>query len=321
METAEKSRIHIHFHPRQDGSPWAVEKDLGDGRRGRFLEGVTSGLETDGHGERMTERCIKSFQAQAESGDILLYAGLHGMPYTEDIGILESSWIDEGGDWWTRYRLYDDGDNMGPGTLEAADKVWRMVNGLPPYSSPKEFGFSIEGDIPESGLKFVDTTGKRVMDDIELDGVVLVKRPSYRSSVAHAVAKAIGAPIPGAVRRSLPSSLEEGLKEQEQREAYFDAYYRLQDALDREVKAVMCAAEPDRDEQIRALLDEYAQMMFRLVTENEAVFTDEDEDDDRGAAGVVGLYYGQGDGEEGQDLVSKLSTLKGQLEELVQSRR
>jgi hypothetical protein len=308
-------RIHIHFHPRQGGSPFAVEKEE-KGQKRRYLEGITSGLQNDGHGERMTESCIKSFQRQAESGDILLYAGNHGTSYTEDIGMLVASGIDAGGDWWTRYRLYDESDGMGPQTLEASDKVWRQINGLPPYNTPQERGFSIEGNIPDGGLQFVDKDGRRVMDDILLDGVWLVRRPSYRSSMAHAVAKAIGAPIPGKVRKSLQDSLRSAVQLEEDRSAYFDACYRLQDALDREIKSIVGSGEPDRRDQLEALFDEYSQMMIPLVMENEGVIT---ADHGSVAAEAAGLYSEPNQVE--QDLADRLTALKDQLIELVNNRK
>ena len=308
----EPRKIHIHFHPREGGSPFAVEKEEG-GRKRRYLEGITSGLLSDGHGERMTEGCIESFQKQAESGDVLLYAGNHGSAYTEDIGMLVDSGVDPNGDWWTKYRLYDELDGMGAHTLEAADKVWRQINGLPPYTTPQERGFSIEGDIPDGGLKFVDKSGRRVMDDIVLDGVWLVRRPSYRSSVAHAVAKAIGAPIPGVVRKSLKNSLEQAMKDSEARSAYFDAQYRLQDALDKEMREIVCGGDPDREEQLSALFSEYGKMMTDLVLDHEFVFTE----GESAAGDDPEAIYGSAEDEGVQALRPHLEAIQDLLESMV----
>jgi hypothetical protein len=307
-----EGRIKILFHPNDEAlNPWAVEKDEGGTKR-RYLEGVTSGLDIDGHGERMTERCIKSFQSQAERGDILLFAGNHGSSYTEDIGMLVHSEIMADGQWLTRYRLYDSLDGMGSQTLESADKVWKQINGLPPYTASQKRGFSIEGDIPEGGLKYADQSGRRVMDDIELDGVWLVRRPSYRSSVAHAVAKAIGVPIPGKVRHSLEASLQSKMEEAEARSAYFDSYYRLNDATDCEVRRIMSEGAPDKLDQLSALYEEYGAMMIRLITENEGIFTDESDGD---TSGAIGVYKAQS--QWGQDLAPRLRVLKDRLEKLV----
>ena len=55
------------------------------------MRGISSGIQQDLHGEKMTEKCIKSFHDQASSGDILLYKGKHGVDFTEDIRNIELS--------------------------------------------------------------------------------------------------------------------------------------------------------------------------------------------------------------------------------------
>jgi len=61
---AVNKKIRIDFHPLAIKGPFAVEKQDG-GAKHRYFEGVTSGPALDGHGERMTERCIDSFRRQA----------------------------------------------------------------------------------------------------------------------------------------------------------------------------------------------------------------------------------------------------------------
>ena len=128
-------RIHIPFHCHPYGFEkklHAVTKDDGEGRQRRYLVGITSGMKTDGHGERMTKRCVDKMQTQAKSGEVLLYEGQHGVNYTNDIGRLVESDITEAGDWITTYRLYDtfDGFAEGSSTLEKADKLWRQTINL-----------------------------------------------------------------------------------------------------------------------------------------------------------------------------------------------
>lgn len=266
-------RIQIHFHPNEPerGGMFAVEKSEGGVKR-RYLEGVSSGLMFDGHGERMTENCIKSFMRQAKSGDVLLYAGLHGVDFSDDIGILVDANILPTGDWWTKYRLYDELDGMGASTLERVDKIWRQLNGLPPYSKPKQKGFSIEGDIPEGGIKVVDESGRRVMDDVLLDGVVLVNRPAYRDSVAHAVYKALGEPAPWQIRKNLESTLREKIAAASDREEYWRKCYALQDALDAEVRRVMSGPEGGRKSQLDDVLKEYVDLYATLVLEHPEMY-------------------------------------------------
>ena len=151
----------------------------------------------------MTENAVNSFMGQANSGNVLLYEGQHGVNYIDDIGKLTSADIIKGGDWFTEFRLYDDLDKMGGVTLEKADKLWQQVNGFPPYNHPIQKGFSIEGEIPDGGIVSMDTTGKRVIDDVLLDGVVVVPRPAYKDSIASAVYKALSTTVSGICQAAL----------------------------------------------------------------------------------------------------------------------
>ena len=100
-----QNKITFHFHPYEvkkgDFSKYAVEKQDDEGRKRRYVCGIASGTQVDGHGERMTEKCIKSFMEQANSGDILLYPDPHGIKSTDDIGILKKANILGDGDWYT----------------------------------------------------------------------------------------------------------------------------------------------------------------------------------------------------------------------------
>ena len=87
----EKPRFSFHFHPKGfEDKTHAVLKEEGGYKR-RYLVGIASGKSIDGHGERMTEKAIGSFQNQAKSGNILLYEGQHGVNYIDDIGKLTGS--------------------------------------------------------------------------------------------------------------------------------------------------------------------------------------------------------------------------------------
>lgn len=260
----DRSRVAFDFRQKKfDSGVFAVEKAEG-GVKHRYLEGVASGIYADGHGERMTQHCIESFQQQAKSGSILLFSGKHGVDFADDIGQLVSSEITPEGEWNCSFRLYDESDGMGPGTLEKADKVWRQACGLPPYSKPKMRGFSIEGDIPEGGIKSVDASGRRVMDDVKLDGVVLVERPAYQASMAYAVYKALGELPPWTVRKNLKSSLESKANAASAREEYFQKYYQLQDALDSEIKRIV-AGQVDVRALLEELFGEYSALCIDLI--------------------------------------------------------
>jgi len=222
----------------------------------------------------MTAKAIESFQKQARSGDVLLYAGRHGIDFIDDIGRLMGSEITPDGDWMTEYRLYDDGDEMGPHTLEKCDKLWRQINGMPPYTKPKQKGFSIEGVIPENGIQTMDTGGRRVMDDIQLDGVVVVSRPAYQESVARAVYKALGVTMPSDFRKGLKASIKNKLRTQQDRTDYYDQYYTLQSALDDEIRGVMNSESAEKEDMLRTLFEEYRDLMVELIMKSETVFLD-----------------------------------------------
>jgi hypothetical protein len=260
----EPLKIQFHFHPYNfENKLHAVEKAEG-GRKRRYLKGVSSGSKIDGHGERLSENCIKSFQAQAASGDILLYEGLHGVNFVDDIGKLVNSEITPEGDWLTEYRLYDELDNMGPITLEKADKLWKQIVGLPPYKTPKQKGFSIEGEIPDGGILTVSETGKRVMDNVALDGVVVVPRPAYQDSVAHAVYKALGLDAPQAVRKSLTNNLRDAIDGEEKKDIYFKRRWQIDEALNEEIEKIMTSNE-NSNEKLEILFDEYKGLMLDLI--------------------------------------------------------
>jgi len=271
---SELLKVSFHFHPFKDGDANAVEKEE-SGRKRRYLRGVSSGLLVDGAGERMTARCIKSFQDQAATGDVLLYGGRHGVDFTDDFGKLVKSEIMPDGNWMTEYRLYDELDQLGPSTLEKADKVWRQIIGLPPYTRPKQKGFSIEGVIPEGGLQTVDGNGRRVMESVELDGVLLVSRPAYKDSIARAVYKTLGLVLPGDMRHGLSSSIATKIKDAKERDDYYGQYFTLQGALDDQVHYIMKTNSPERADQLRTLFSEYGDLMVGLTMRSEQVFKDD----------------------------------------------
>jgi hypothetical protein len=144
----------------------------------KFLCGVISGQQVDAHGDRMSENAINGMIEQSKTKDILLYVN-HGKDFTNDIGILRSIQKLSNGDLYAEFELFDN---------EEANKVWLQANGLPPYKNPKEFGFSVEGFVPEEKISF--TSSGRIIDYIELDpGVSLVSKPAYTPSIVQAIEK------------------------------------------------------------------------------------------------------------------------------------
>lgn len=302
--TAALKRISFFYNPyRIEDMAHVVEKD-DNGKRRRYLLGVASGPAIDGHGERITEKAIKSFHQQANSGDILLYADKHGVNYTDDIGILTKSNIDGNGDWNVEYRLYDNADNVGPNTLERADKLWKQINGLPPYKTPKQKGFSIEGFIPEGGITQMSGDGRRVIDEVQLDGCVVVPRPAYKTSIATAVYKALEGGSPFDVKKAMRDSLRPTMEGNFYRERYY-----IQDSLEDSIEKIMFDSSIiDKQSYLDDLMEVYKETMIQTVMKYEDYFNNTNiMPNTHGVDEVVGLY---------KNSTGTVSVLKSLLSEL-----
>ena len=289
-----KIRIPFHFSPYElNSGSNAVEKSDDKGIKRRYLEGVTSGPQWDQHKERMTEHCIKKFMEQANSGDVLLYPDVHGIRSTQDIGILCSADILANGDWHTVYRLYDEYDDVDSVAKEIANKLWLQVNGLPPYKHLRQKGFSIEGFIPDGAILQAqkDENGnltQRVIDDVLLDGVVVVPRPAYKDSIANAVYKALGEMNPMHVEKVLAIAKGEFSKALENKKIeneYFKRKWELADALERSIESVMSGDHPAKDQELDVIFDEYKRTTIPLILASESRFQDEASEDKPGPYG------------------------------------
>ncbi len=281
MNTETNKKISFHFHPfKWEDSFHAVEKSDGNGKR-RYLVGISSGIQQDLHGEKMTEKCIKSFHDQANSGDILLYEGQHGVNFVDDIGTLVKSEITPEGDWKTEYRLYDVDDGFDPAssTLEKADKLWKQVNGITPYTKPRQKGFSIEGEVPDGGIVQLDNSGRRVMDDVILDGVVVVPRPAYKDSIASAVYKTLGELPPEVeqkVHQTFKAKLVAKAESEEAQTNYFHQKYSIDDEFERTIEDIVRTDNHGTaKDKLIILFDEYSELMIELILQNEELFRQE----------------------------------------------
>lgn len=272
--TKELKRISFLFHPNDiDHKNHVVEKADSEGRKRRYLKGITSGTKIDGHGERITQKCIKSFHEQASSGDILLYADKHGVAYTDDLGILTESSITPMGEWETEFRLYDQYDDVGQNTLERSDTLWKQINGFPPYKKPKQKGFSIEGYIPDNGILAMDNDGKRVIDDVILDGVVCVPRPAYKTSVAQALYKALDEIPPWKIEKANENAFKKNLITDDLKNNYYRSRYLYQDRLEEQIDIIMGNDDiSDKEQLLKNLFSEYSDAMIDLIMESDSVF-------------------------------------------------
>ena len=165
-----------------------VKKDA-SGKERKYLYATSSGsLYRDAHNEKMTERCIKGFQEQAQTKTIYL---LH--PHDENIlanhiGKLEGdqSFIDENGEWKTVFRFWDDEDlkhDIPSALVARAKDAWNSITGQGVYdgkpSALKQL--SIQGLIDENKdiIPATDGSGGRNLDWIELSCVSLVEKGAY----------------------------------------------------------------------------------------------------------------------------------------------
>lgn len=270
--------IKFNFHPKEfNEGNHTIEKADENGKKRRYLCGISSGIKMDAHGERMTEKCIKSFMDQANSGDILLFPDIHGIKESEDIGILvKAEILPETNDWYTEYALYDEQDGIGPVKAEKINTLWKQINGLPPYRKARQKGFSIEGIIPEEAV-IMDSWGgidRSVIDDISLDGSVLVPRPAYKDSIATAIYKALGETTPYRVK-SIVESLRSKVVDQEVKDNYYKLKWDYQDALEELLDKIMKKSNNNKAEELGILFDEYKDLMINLVLGSEKMFVEE----------------------------------------------
>jgi hypothetical protein len=124
---------------------------------------------------------------------------------------------------------------------------------------------------------------KRVIDDVLLDGVVLVPRPAYQASVAQAVYKALGEMEPEKkerVRKGLQESLEAQVKDKETENAFYKRRWEIGDALDENIRKIMSKDTPDKMERLDMLFEEYKNLMVKLILSSEAIFSGGEETDE-----------------------------------------
>ena len=284
--TATQDRSQIKFIFRQnhfEDKQHAIQKADDHGRKRMYLAGVSSGLDVDAHGERMTEKAINSFMAQANQGEILLYPDIHGIQASQDIGKLVKAEVLGNGDWYTEYRLYDEFDDVDDISTQKAKKIWKQMNGLPPYDRPMQKGFSIEGFIPDGGIiGGVDKGGyveQKVIDDVELEGVVLVGKPAYQTGIANAVYKALGEVAPWQadnVKKSIGGELRQMMTEEAVRDEYYKQRWTLNDALERTIEKIMKFNNPAKRQELEIAFDEYKNLMTELILRSEALFLKEE---------------------------------------------
>jgi len=268
-------KIKFNFLPFEHENRNHVVEKSESGKKRKYLIGVSSGLKLDGHREKMSENCIKSFHNQATSGQVLLYPDIHGIKASDDIGILTKSEILPNQDWKTEYRLYDEDDGIGQYKLEKINDIWKQLNGMPPYKKAVQKGFSIEGIVPSQNVINMNDSGEKVIDDVLLDGVVLVPRPAYETSIAHSIYKALGELNPyqiGVVKKSIESELKQVLDDKQTEHQFYSRKYDIESAFENLLERIMSDIKPQKAERLKVLFDEYQNIMIDLIMANENLF-------------------------------------------------
>jgi len=291
VKTDVQKRISFHFHPNLNNSnTFTLEKSLNNKKK-RYLKGISSGIKTDQHGERMTEKCIKSFVDQANSGEILLFPDIHGVKQSEDIGRLVKARVLPNFDWETEFELYD--DNIGTIKKEKIDTLWNQLNGLPPYKKPIQKGFSIEGYIPENtGIIRMSESGQRVIDEVLLDGVVLVPRPAYKDSIANAIYKALDELPPWEVdkiKKSVDTKLGAILKDKESSNQFYSKKYEIEEAFQDMIEDIMKDPKENKQDRLDALFEEYKNLMIDLILSSANIFVNDNDMTDEKQQQQIGL--------------------------------
>jgi hypothetical protein len=288
ISQAVRKGIKFHFQPYKfEEHQNYVEKNDEQGKKRRYLQGISSGIKIDSHQERMTDKCIKSFMTQANAGNVLLYRDVHGIRASEDIGIMTKAEILPNGDWFTEYRLYDDDDDVDDISKQISKKIWNQMTGQPPYKYPAQKGFSIEGYIPDGSIlsSRKDESGNitnRVIDEVLLDGVVLVPRPAYKDSIAHAVFKALGEIHPeqgDVIKKDIHNELNKIIQDREVNNEYYKKKWDLNDAMECAIKKIMSKETPEKQQALDIIFDEYKNTMIPLILQSESLFRDEEGDD------------------------------------------
>lgn len=245
--------VKFSFYPADPTSKQRIAKDgkysyekESDGKKKMFLAGISSGSQIDAHGDFLTKEAIEDLHKQAQEKDIPLYAN-HDRTFTDDIGVLRVSEVLENGDWYTEYELHPDDPE--------AIKAWKQANGIDPYSRKREFGFSIEGFIPESAIR--KTALGREISKVEIDpGVSLVTKPAYTVSHVSAIHKALGA--------HAKKSLKDMLKLKENTHEIHETKWDIECAF-QELCALILNSSQSPEEKSQSLNEAFDQYKTEIV--------------------------------------------------------
>jgi len=260
---SDRKKINFLFHPCNPTTHEIIksggENSRDDGKN-RYLCGITSGMAVDYHGDRMAKECVDDMNRQAKEKDITLYAN-HNKDFNRAIGILEKAEITSTGDLYCEYRLWNEDDGMPQLEFEDSQNIWKMINGIRPYTKKRQFGFSIEGFVDNKDIE--KSASGRIIKKIDLDpGVSLVTKPAYGYSVASAVMKSLDS---AEIKKDI---LDVAIDNKNKQSDIYTDKWEIEDAMRMSVDAVL---EAERTPQEKAALleeiyDSYKTKMISLYS-------------------------------------------------------
>lgn len=240
-----------------------VEKDA-FGTETRYLEGTSSGsLFVDAHNERMSERCIKGFQKQAEEKTIYF---LH--PHTDDlltnhIGILisDKSYVDDKNEWKTCFKIWSDNDlknGIPKSNIDRANDFWNQITGQGVYQKPTALKqLSVQGLVDESkDIKYAGSV--RIIDWVELDGVSAITKGAYPQddfTVAQKIFKQLDIKQIGILKQKI--------KKSDNLDEFYISEMKLEDRFNDAKNELLfdeTLSNEEKKQRMIALLDEYREM-------------------------------------------------------------
>jgi dsDNA-binding SOS-regulon protein len=295
MEEISKT-IKIPVHPygsdKDNYKPelFAVEKTDETGNKRRYLRGVATGPKKDFYGERLTENCVNSIIKQFENNDTLLYSDVHGIRETEDISILTDYKLLDDGDLFIETRLYDELDEVSEEKIKINNTLWNQIHGLPPYTKKRQKGFSIEGysTIGDLASYKTDAAGnmiERVINDMNLVGIIICGRPAYTSSIISGVYKSLGMLAPGQqtkIKKTIHDKLSKKIELGKIENNLYEKKWRLRDALDDEIQKIMKSKSDSRNEELEILLTEHKNIYKQILIASEPFFLRKEKGADAG---------------------------------------
>jgi len=142
---------------------------------GLFLSGVASTTGTDKQNEAMSPNALKSM---VETEGIIPIVTSHNAEAKDVIGEVVSHSIDDQGRYVIKARLEEDSDD--------ATRMFKLVQ------KGHKMGFSVGGRVL-SASPGLNKSVKRVIDRVELDHIMLTRRPVNPQTFATAITKALDA--------------------------------------------------------------------------------------------------------------------------------